>query len=126
MAKETSRAPILTDVKGIFSRVELPPGAPWQIDGSNQTISYWLKLNKPRDGYALIVETYGMSYHLGFHPGPTLMAAGKIGSLSVSYPNDPDVWRHIAYVRDATRGIFSIYVDGEVFAAPGCGVTSKS
>ncbi|GEM_PF-764069 len=113
-AKELSRDPLLTDVKGIFSRVELPAGAPWQLNGSSQTITYWLKLNKPRDGYALIVEPYGSSYHFGFHPGPTLMAAGKLGGLAVSYPNDPGVWRHIAYVRDAERGIFSMYVDGEM------------
>ncbi len=110
--QERSRHPILSDVKGIFSRVELPAGAPWQLNGSSQTICFWLKLNEPRDGYALIVEPFGSSYHFGFHPGPSLMTAGKFGGLSVSFPNDPGVWQHVAFVRDAERGVVSMYLNG--------------
>jgi len=100
---------------GIMGAVHLPGDGSWDLGGGDFTISFWLKLNEARSGYALLVEPRGGSgFHMGFHPGPTLMMAGQFGGLNVPFPNEPGEWHLVSMVYDTKRKVVSYYVDNQM------------
>ncbi len=100
---------------GIKTAVLLPDEPHWNFGPGSQTVTFWLKFNEPRSGYALILEPKGFrDFHMGFHPGPTIMMGGRFGGVNAPFPNSAGDWRHVALVFDAERKLMTYYVDGEL------------
>ena len=115
-AAEATQETTIGDVEmeGIFSSVKIPAAAQFKPIDGDRTLSAWVRLPEPRDGYAwLFSDANTKNFAVGFHPGPRIMSSGGFGGVSMSYPNDGGVWRHVAWVRDVERNTTTLYLDGE-------------
>ena len=100
---------------GILTALLLPAGDEWGFGPGSQTVNFWLKFKESKSGYSLLLEPIDKGgFHMGFHPGPTLMMAGAFGGLNAPFPNVVDQWQMVSLVRDVERGLLSYYVNGEI------------
>jgi hypothetical protein len=90
------------------------PGPAFDPAGASYSMSWWVRLKEPLQGYGLFFEKSNFKgehadlFHTGWHPGPVL----NFDKCEMLFPNEVGPWYHIAVTTQKEKKLFTYFLDG--------------